>query len=44
MVFYFKNLFKVPLDAFLHPAPESVSSGLIESGIKLPEKRFGIDW
>ena len=32
------------LDAFLYPAPESLSTGLIESGIKLPEKPLGIDW
>ena len=32
------------LDAFLYPATESLSTGLIESGIKLPEKPLGIDW
>ena len=32
------------LDSFLYPAPESLSTGLIESGIKLPEKPLGIDW
>ena len=32
------------LDAYLYPAAESVSTGLIESGIKLPEKSLGIDW
>ena len=32
------------LDAFLYPAPESLSTGLIESGIKLPEKPLGVDW
>jgi hypothetical protein len=32
------------LDAFLYPAKESLSTGLIESGIKLPEKPLGIDW
>lgn len=31
------------LDAFLYPATE-LSTGLIESGIKLPEKPLGIDW
>ena len=31
------------LDAFLYPA-ESLSTGLIESAIKLPEKQLGIDW
>ncbi len=32
------------LDAFLYRAPESLSTGLIESGIKLPEKSLGVDW
>ena len=32
------------LDAFLYPATESISTGLIESGIKLPQKPLGIDW
>lgn len=32
------------LDAFLYPAPESLSTGLSESGIKLPEKPLGVDW
>jgi hypothetical protein len=31
------------LDAYLYPATESLSTGLIESGIKLPEKPLGID-
>jgi len=32
------------LDAFLYPATESLSTGLTESGIKLPEKPLGVDW
>ena len=32
------------LDAFLYHAQESLSTGLIESGIKLPEKPLGVDW
>ena len=32
------------LDAFLYPATESISTGLIKSGLKLPEKPLGIDW
>jgi hypothetical protein len=32
------------LDAYLYPGTESLSPGLIESGIKLPEKPLGIDW
>ena len=32
------------LDAFLYPAPESLSPGLIESGIKSPEKPLGANW
>jgi len=32
------------LDAFLYPATESLSTGPIESGIKLPEKPLGVDW
>jgi hypothetical protein len=32
------------LDAYLYPAPESLSTGLIESRIKLPEKPLGVDW
>ena len=32
------------LDAFLFTDTESVSTGLIESGIKLPETPLGADW
>ena len=31
------------LDAFLYPN-ESLSTGLIEPNIKLPEKPLGVDW
>ncbi len=32
------------LDAFLYPVPEPLSTGLIESRIKIPEKPLGVDW
>ena len=32
------------LDAYLFNKTESLSKGLIESGIKLPEKPLGVDW
>ena len=32
------------IDAFLFNRTESLSTGLIESGIKLPEKSLGVDW
>ena len=32
------------LDAYLYPATEPSKTGLIESGIKLPEKPLGVDW
>jgi hypothetical protein len=32
------------LDAFLYPAAEPLSTGLIESGVKIAEKTFGADW
>jgi hypothetical protein len=32
------------LDAYLFNKTESLSTGLIESGLKLPEKPLGIDW
>jgi hypothetical protein len=41
--FIFQEPIQSSLDAFLFNRTES-SSGLIESGIKLPEKPLGIDW
>ncbi len=32
------------LDAFLYPIKESISTKLIESGIKLLEKPLGVEW
>jgi hypothetical protein len=32
------------LDAFLSNKTESLSTGLIESSIKLPEKPLGVEW
>jgi len=32
------------LDAFLFNTSKSKSTGIIESGIKLPEKPLGVDW
>ena len=32
------------LDAFLYTANESLSTGLLESGIKLAENPLGVDW
>ena len=42
--FLIQNATQGLLDAYLYPAPESISTGLIESGIKLPEKPLGVDW
>jgi len=42
--FLIKEATQSLLDTFLYPATESISTGLIESGIKLPEKPLGADW
>jgi hypothetical protein len=42
--FFIRKPTQSRLDAFLYPIKESISTELIESGIKLPEKPIGVDW
>jgi hypothetical protein len=42
--FLVREPFQSQLDAFLYPATGKLSSELIESAIKLPEKPLGVDW
>jgi hypothetical protein len=42
--FFIRKPIQSRLDAFLYPVKESVSTELIESSIKLPEKPLGVDW
>jgi hypothetical protein len=42
--FFIRKLIQSRLDAFLYPAKEPISTDLIESGNKLPEKPLGVNW
>lgn len=42
--FFIRKPIQSRLDAFLYPVKEPISTELIESGIKQPEKPLGVDW
>jgi hypothetical protein len=42
--FLVQDAFQGHLDAFLFHTSKSESKGLIESGLKLPEKPIGVEW